>query len=54
MIPSVQAPLLFSTSKSRISLLQKRDMLLTINSTVFNIMKDTGVNYIAFMGWIGL
>ncbi|KAL2207524.1 hypothetical protein CC79DRAFT_1272702 [Sarocladium strictum] len=24
------------------------------NYTVFNIMKDTGVNYIAFMGWIGL
>ncbi|KAK0383423.1 hypothetical protein NLU13_9335 [Sarocladium strictum] len=24
------------------------------NYTVYDIMKDTGVNYIAFMGWIGL
>ncbi|KAK0383424.1 hypothetical protein NLU13_9335 [Sarocladium strictum] len=30
------------------------DARLTVSSTVYDIMKDTGVNYIAFMGWIGL
>lgn len=49
-----QVPLLYSTSKPSHSPAGRRHHLHGPDSTVYDIMKPGGTNYMAFMCWIGM